>query len=72
MLKQGYVSSPRHSPSKHWSARQLSHPKGRVNSVSNGTEDGTTQECSETGASMVSLSATIGVVGGAEPDSIGW
>jgi len=41
-------------------------------SVSIGIEGGTTQECSETGGSMVSLSATIDVVGGAEPGSIEW
>lgn len=41
-------------------------------SVSIGIEGGTTQECSETGGSMVNLNATISVVGGAEPGSIEW
>lgn len=41
-------------------------------SISIGIEGGTTQECSETGGSMVSLSATIDVVGGAVPGSIEW
>ena len=41
-------------------------------SVSIGIEGGTTQECSEAGGSIVSLSATIDVVGGAEPGSVEW
>jgi len=40
--------------------------------ISIAVDGGTNQECAETGGSVVSLTATVALVGGAEPGSIDW